>query len=198
MTRWDPGDKRQILQQIADDERRPAHEQEAARRELAGPVAQSPPSSPRRRGRNANTPQTQEDLDSDVENWYQRDLRDSGLTCSDRHEIFHAFDPSTQSLLEEFSNRLVGLFSASDTEVLIDAYSKTKNEFVKDKVIETIRHIVTYSPIDKSQAQQFLDQIKRGLASPDLGDMLAMTFGVTVLPKPKLSMPREVLPWRWG
>jgi hypothetical protein len=105
--------------------------------------------------------QTQEDKDSDVENWYRRDLRDSGLTCSDRHEIFLGFDLSTQKLLDVFSNRPLGLFNATDSQVLIDAHSKTKSEFVKAKLIETIRHIATYSPIDKTQAQQFLDQIPK-------------------------------------
>jgi hypothetical protein len=60
-----------------------------------------------------------------------------------------------------FSNRLLGLFNATDSQVLIDAYSTTKSEFVKAKVIETVRHIATYSPIDKTQAQQFLDQIQK-------------------------------------
>jgi hypothetical protein len=56
-----------ILRQIAGDERRPVNEREAALRELAAPVAQSPPPSTRRRGRNSDAPQTQDDLDSDVE-----------------------------------------------------------------------------------------------------------------------------------
>jgi hypothetical protein len=76
MSRWIPEDHKTILQLIADDEHRPAHEREAARRELAAPVAQSAPSAPRRRGRNSNAPQTQQDIDSDVENWYLRDLRE--------------------------------------------------------------------------------------------------------------------------
>ena len=161
MSRWIPEDHKTILQLIADDERRPAHEREAARRELAAPVAQSAPSAPRRRGRSSNVPMTEEDLDSDVENWYQRDLRDSSLTCSDRREIFLGFDLSTQKLLDAFSNRLLGLFNATDPQVLIDAYRKTKSAFVKDKVIETIRHIATYSPIEaaKLQAQEFINQL---------------------------------------
>jgi hypothetical protein len=157
MPRWTPPESKTILQAIADDVRRTPHERAAVRRELAGPIAQSTPSP--RRGRNANTPQSQEDLDSHVENWFQCDLRDSILTSPDRHEIFLGFDLSTQKLLDAFSNRLLGLFSAADPQVLIDAYSKTKSEFVKAKVIETIRHIATYSPIDKTQAQQFIDQL---------------------------------------
>ena len=102
-------------------------------------------------------PQTQEDKDSDVETWY-RDLRDSGLTSSDRREIFLGFDLSTQKLLDAFSNRLLGLFSPDDSQVLIDAYRQTKSEFVKAKVIETVCHIATYSPIEaaKLQAQEFI------------------------------------------
>ncbi len=160
MPRWIPQNQKMILQAIADDERRPVNEREAARRELAAPVAQSPSPSAHRRGRNSSVPQTQDDIDSDVENWYRRDLRDSGLTCSDRQEIFQAFDLSTQRLLDAFSNRLLGLFDAADPQVLIDAYSTTKSDFVKAKIIETIRHIATYSPLDKTQAQQFLDQIQ--------------------------------------
>jgi hypothetical protein len=49
-----PDYKKDLLQQIADDERRPMNEREAARRELAGPVTQSPPSPCH--GRNANVP----------------------------------------------------------------------------------------------------------------------------------------------
>src|SRR5580692_7008180 len=78
---------RKILQLIINDDASTEVERAEAKRALAEmTVAQSPPS-PRRRGRNANTPQSQEDKDSDVENWYRRDLRDSGLTCSDRQEI---------------------------------------------------------------------------------------------------------------
>jgi hypothetical protein len=161
MPRWIPQSQKMILQQIADDERRPVNEREAARRELAAPAALSTPPSPRRRGRNS-VPQTQEDKDSDVETWY-RDLRDNSLTTSDRREIFLGFDLSTQKLLDVFSNHLLGLFNATDSQLLIDAYSTTKSEFVKAKVIETIRHIATYSPIEagKTQAQQFLDQLQK-------------------------------------
>jgi hypothetical protein len=159
MPRWLPPNQKMILQSIADDERRPMNEREAARRELAT-VDQPKPQLPsrRRHGRHAGVPPSQSDLDSDVENWYQRDLRDSGLTSSDRHDIFQGFDPSTQKLLDVFTNRLLGLFSVTDSQVLIDAYGKTKSTFVKAKVIETIRHIATYS-IDKAEAQQFLNQL---------------------------------------
>lgn len=160
MPRWTPPESKTILQAIADDVRRAPHEREAARRELAGPVAQSTALSPRRRSRN-DTPMTQEDKDCDVQNCFQRDLRDSSLTSSDRRDIFLGFDLSTRGLLDAFSNRLLGLFNATDPQVLIDAYRKTRSAFVKAKVIETIHHIATYSPIDKTQAQQFLGQIQK-------------------------------------
>jgi hypothetical protein len=151
---------RKILQLIIDDPASTEVERTEAKRALGELTADQPtPQSPRRRGRNSNTPQSQEDLDSDVENWYQRDLRDSSLTSSDRRDIFQGFDPSTQALLDAFSNRLLGLFSPDDSQVLIDAYRQTKSEFVKAKVIETIRHIAAYSPIDKTQAQQFIHQL---------------------------------------
>jgi hypothetical protein len=83
------------------------------------------------------------------------------LTSSDRREIFLGFDLSTQKLLDVFSNRLLGLFSVTDPHVLINAYGKTKSAFVKAKVIETVRHIATYSPLEaaKAQAQEFLNQL---------------------------------------
>jgi hypothetical protein len=83
------------------------------------------------------------------------------LTSSDRRDIFLGFDPSTRGLLDVLSNRLLGLFSADDSQVLIDAYRKTRSDFVKTKVIETVRHIATYSPIDKTQAQQFIHQLNQ-------------------------------------
>jgi hypothetical protein len=155
-------DRRKILQLIIDDPGSNDQERTEAKRALRELTPdQSTPPSPHRRGRNASVPQTQEDLDSDVENWYRRDLRDSSLTSSDRRDIFLGFDLSTQKLLDVFSNRLLGLFNATDPHVLIDTYRTTKSEFVKAKVIETIRHIATYSPLDKTQAQQFLDQIQK-------------------------------------
>jgi hypothetical protein len=158
-------DRRKILQLIIDDPGSTDQERSEAKRALAESTTdQSSPPSPRRHGRNANVPQTQEDKDSDVENWFQRDLRDSSLTGSDRRDIFQGFDPSTQALLDAFSSRLLGLFNAADPQVLIDAYGKTKSAFVKDKVIETVRHIATYSPIEaaKTQAQQFINQLDKG------------------------------------
>ena len=125
MPRWLPPNQKMILQSIADGERRPMNEREAARRELAT-VDQPKPQLPsrRRHGRSAGVPPSQSDLDCDVQNWYQRDLRDSSVTSSDRHDIFQGFDPSTQALLDAFGNRLLWLFNDGDLQVLIDAYRR--------------------------------------------------------------------------
>jgi hypothetical protein len=162
MTRWDPGDKRQMLQAIADDERRPANEREAARRELAGPVAQSPPSSPRRR-RNSNVPQTQADIDADIESSFRYD---SQLTAQDRIEIERGFDTPTQAILAAFGSSLLWLFqnNAEELRILIALHSKTQSSFVRAKTINTIRWIADYSlnEVAKIQAQRFLNQIDQG------------------------------------
>jgi hypothetical protein len=155
---------RKILQLIINDDASTEVERTEAKRVLGEMTAdQSTPLSPRRRGRNSNVPMSQEDLDSDIENWYRRDLLDSSLTSSDRHEIFQAFDPATRTLLDAFGNRLLWLFNDGDLQVLIDAYRKTNSAFVKEKIISTITNIAAYSPIEaaKTQAQQFLDQLQK-------------------------------------
>ncbi len=53
-----------------------------------------------------------------------------------------------------------------------------------------------FSPKGQVQLEKKEDMKKRGLASPDCGDMLAMTFGVTVRPQPKpMSPPPRVGVW---
>lgn len=53
-----------------------------------------------------------------------------------------------------------------------------------------------FSAKQQIQLERKEDMKKRGLASPDCGDMLAMTFGVKVLMKPKQSAPpRRVGTW---
>jgi hypothetical protein len=157
MPNWMSPSSRQILQAIADDERRPANEREAARRELAGPVAQSPPS-PRRRGRNANAPQTQEDIDNDIESSFRYDNQ---LTTQDKIDIQRGYEPSTQAILAAFGSSLLWLFqnNAEELRILIDLHSKTQSSFVRAKTINTIRWIADYSPneVAKIRAQQFLD-----------------------------------------
>jgi hypothetical protein len=61
MQRWQATSQRLILQAIADDERRPENEREAARRELCPPAQGASP----KRGRNSNAPMSQADIDSD-------------------------------------------------------------------------------------------------------------------------------------
>jgi hypothetical protein len=163
MTRWDPGDKRQILQAIADDERRPQHEREAARRELAvAPADQQAPTSPRH-GRNAGVPHSQQDLDGELENWYQRILLDSNLTCSDRGEIRLNFDPSTQAIIDVFGNHLVWLFGQNVTEIalLIDLHRRTQSDYVRKKTLDAIEWIARFSPLDdaRTTAKEFLEQL---------------------------------------
>jgi hypothetical protein len=160
MTRWDPGDKRQMLQAIADDERRPVNEREAARRELAAPVAQSPSPSPHRRGRNSSVPQTQEDIDNDIESSFRYDNQ---LTTQDRIDIERGFDAPTQAILAAFGSSLLWLFqnNAEELRILIDLHSKTQSSFVRAKTINTIRWIADYStvPSAKLQAQEFIHHL---------------------------------------
>jgi hypothetical protein len=160
MTRWDPGDKRRILQSIADDERRPTHERDAARRELGA----DQPQSPRRRGRNSDAPITQADRDADIENWYHRDLLDKNLTSSDRNEIFNGFDSSTQAILDAFGSNILWLFTNNEAEVpvLIEAVTNTTSEFIRAKALSTLRAIGNYSNVEtaKAQASEFLLQFK--------------------------------------
>jgi hypothetical protein len=149
------------LQRVIDDPASTAVERTEAQRALAELIATDQPTQQpsRRRGRDA--PMTQEDEDADIENWYRRDLLASSLTSSDRSEIFQGFDPSTQAILDAFGNQLLWLFSDTDIQVLIDAYTKSTSEFVRAKTIDTIKHIATYSPSasSKTQAQQFLNQL---------------------------------------
>jgi hypothetical protein len=150
MTRWDPGDKRQILQSIADDERRPEHERDAARRELNA----DQPQSPRRRGRNSTAPITQEDRDCDIENWYHRDLLDKDLTSTDRNEIFNGFDSSTQAILDAFGSNILWLFgnNAVEVPVLIEAVRNTKSDFIRSKALMTLGAIARNSTIETAKA----------------------------------------------
>lgn len=155
MSRWDPGDKKLILQQIADDVRRPDNEREAARRELLPPAQASP-----RRGRNSNTPQTQQDQDADIENSFRCNDR---LTTRDRIEIERSLDESTQQILRALGNRILWLFSdnLSEVELMISLHRRTQSDFVRGKALEAIQHIASYSTIQaaKSQAQEFLCEL---------------------------------------
>jgi hypothetical protein len=52
-----------------------------------------------------------------------------------------------------------------------------------------------FSARQQIQLERKEDMKKRGLASPDCGDMLAMTFAVKVLPQPKRTAPVRVGTW---
>jgi hypothetical protein len=150
--------QRELLQQIADDERRPAHERDAARRATA--TADQPTRSPRGHGRDANAPMTQADQDADIENSLRYDHQ---LTTQDRIEIERGLDPPTQAILAAFGSSLLWLFGSNSAEIqlLIDLHRRTHSDIVRKKASETIRWIADYSPIDsaKIEAQQFLTQL---------------------------------------
>jgi hypothetical protein len=160
MQRWIPQDQKMILQAIADDERRPAHERDAARRELATPVTQSAPSSPRR-GR--NVPQSQADEDTDLEKALTFRPNDC-MSIMDRIEVERGYDPATKKILDAIGNNcLLWLFgnNVADVPVLIACVNRTESILVKAKALDALRLISQRSPIDSARAQalQFLDQL---------------------------------------
>jgi hypothetical protein len=156
MPRWIPPESRMILQAIADDERRPAHEREAARRELANGESPSKPSL-RRRNRNSNLPMTQQDQDADLTTALT--FRPSE-TSSDRIEIEAGMDDSTRAILAAFGSCLLWLFdnNAEEIRILIDLHRRTQSESIRDKATKTIRWIADYSTNEaaKAEAQQCL------------------------------------------
>jgi len=161
MPRWKPPDSRTILQMIADDETRPPQEREEARRAIAElNVDQSPPS--RLLGRNANAPQSQADVDSDIESHF-RNFHDPRLDGQGRREIEQCLSELTRAILAAFGNSLLWLFTNNDAEIkiLIDLHRRTQSDFVREKTARTIRWIADYSPLAsaKAEAQQFLTQL---------------------------------------
>jgi len=161
MPRWKPQDSKAILQMIADDETRPPQEREEARRAIAElNVDQSP--SPRRLGRNANAPQSQADVDSDIQNHF-RNLHDPRLDGQGRREIELDLSESMRAILGAFGNRLLWLFhdNAAELPLMMDLYQRTQSEFVKAKALEVITHIAKYSTISaaRQQASEFLNQV---------------------------------------
>lgn len=68
----------------------------------------------------------------------------------------------------------------------------TGAEIPNDNELDTDLTAPEYGFSNKQQIQleKKEDMKKRGLSSPDSGDMLAMTFAVTILPKPKEEVPR--------
>ena len=156
-----PDYKTDLLQQIADDERRPPHEREAARRELA--TADQPKTalpSPRRHGRNANAPSSQQDIDDDILAWFKRDAR---LTLADRIEVFRSYDPSTQAIIDALVDPvLLALYRESDFTLLKDIYQRTHSDSIRARAASTIRHLAQHSTIAAARiaATEFLDQLQ--------------------------------------
>jgi hypothetical protein len=149
--------QRELLQMIANDERRPAHERDAARRATA--TADQPSPSPRKYGRNANAPATQADQDADIEAHF-RNLHDDALTQQDRTQIDSEFGQDTQLILDSFFSELAALYTRNDEEIplLIDLAQRTLSDFVRAKTLRAIRAIAGYSQSEaaKRQAQEFL------------------------------------------
>jgi hypothetical protein len=82
---------------------------------------------------------------------------------------------------------------------LLSDWLKAGAEIPDDPELDTDLTGLQYGYSSKSQIQleKKEDLKSRGMASPDLGDMLAMTFSVDVLPKPQLPDLRVSGPWRW-
>jgi hypothetical protein len=157
MTRWDPGDKRQILQSIADDERRPESERDAACRELAADQ-QQPAQPSRRRGRHGNVPPTQNDQDDDLLAAFNFHVN-NGLTIGDYIELCRCFDQATNDCLDAFTHPLLlSIWKPNDAQLMIDLHGRTKSEDIRARCRDVIQHIAAYSPIElaKTKAQEFL------------------------------------------
>jgi hypothetical protein len=149
---------RKILQLIINDDASTEVERTEAKRVLGEMTAKTPPSP--RRGRNSSVPQTQEDIDNDIESSFRHD---SQLTTQDRIEIVRGLEPSTQAVLAAFGSSVLWLFENNLAEIalLIDLHGKTQSDFVRAKAIKTIQWIADYStvPAAKLQAQEFLHQL---------------------------------------
>jgi hypothetical protein len=148
-----------ILRHVIDDPASTEVERAEATRELNA-TDQSAPSSPRRGGRNANVPMSQQDQDSDIENSFRYA---ANLTTQDRIEIVRSLDESTRAILAAFGSSILWLFAdnAAEIQLLIDLHGRTHSDFVRAKTIQTIRWIADYSPIEsaKTAARQFLNQL---------------------------------------
>jgi hypothetical protein len=147
---------------IADDERRPPQERAEAQRAIAELNVQSPSSS-RRHGRNSNVPQSQADIDADLEQALIFHPNDS-LTMMDQIQIERGLPESTKSILDAIGdNCLLWLWTnnATDVPVLIDCVSRTGSELVKGKALDAIRVISQHStiPAAREQASEFLTQL---------------------------------------
>lgn len=103
---------------------------------------------------------TQEDQDSDIENWFRHNTRD-GLTSRDHIEIFTSLDLRTQSIIDAIAAPMLALYNEADIALLTQTHRQTKSEFVRDKVLGAITAISKYSTIStaRQQATDFLNQL---------------------------------------
>jgi hypothetical protein len=150
--------QKELLQRIANDERRPVNERDAARRELG---INQPVLSQRRHGRNANVPMTNADRDSDLLMSFKL-LSDPMLTTKDIAEIESSLDVQAQQILGAFDHVLLGLLanSATDLPLLIELHAATGSDIVRVRARDAIHSIAvcaTDSDV-RSRAKDFLDQ----------------------------------------
>jgi hypothetical protein len=147
---------RKILQLIVNDPASTEIERTEAKRALGELTTDQSPPAPRR-GCNASVPQTQEDIDNDIESSFRHD---SQLTTQDRIEVERAFEPSTQAILAAFGSSLLWLFqnNAEELRILIELHGETQSDFVRAKTIKTIQWIADYSTVAaaKLQAHAFI------------------------------------------
>jgi hypothetical protein len=152
--------QKELLQRIANDERRPVNERDAARRELN---VNQPAPSQRRYGRNANVPMTDADRDADLLMFFKL-FSDPMLTTKDIAEIESSLDLKTQQILAAFDHAVLGLFhnSAAALPLLVELHAKTASQLVRVKAVGTIRAIAvcSHDPEVRRQAQEFLTDVK--------------------------------------
>lgn len=155
-------DRRKILRLIIDDPASTDVERAEAELELSALTGdQSKPPS-RRYGRNRDVPQTQSDVDADLEQALTFRPND-GLTIGDRVEIERGMPESTRAILDAIGdNCLLWLFTnnATDVPVLVDCVGRTQSEVVRSKSLDALRLIAQHSTVipAKQQAKEFLER----------------------------------------
>jgi hypothetical protein len=157
-------DRVKILQQIVNDATSTSVERTEARLALAELNGDSSKPS-RRYGRNSNVPQSQADIDCDIETHF-RNLYDDRLDAQAQIEM--DLSESTRAILDAFGSSLLWLFgnNAAETHILIDLHGKTQSDFVREKTLSTIRWIAGHSTIDdaRQNATEFLNQLNSNTA----------------------------------
>jgi|SRR5580658_6464169 hypothetical protein len=136
-------DRRRLLHFVIDDPASTTVESTEALRVLGEMTGQ--PARSHRRGRNANVPLTQADIDADLEQALTFRNND-GLTTGDQIEIEHGYDLATKRILDAILDNIVlWLFSANETDVpvLIDIVNRTDGSLVKTKALDALRLIST-------------------------------------------------------